>query len=171
MKTLYLLRHAKSSWDNTGLTDHDRPLNERGFRAATVMGVYMAQSGIQPGLILCSSARRALETLDQIRPRLAGRPTLCIEQEVYGANANALLKRFQAAEAGVGSILIIGHNPAMEDLAQRLIDKGDKQEIARLAEKYPTGALATLTLPVKSWEDAAFKTATLCSFIVPKDLV
>ncbi|KZD07678.1 SixA phosphatase family protein [Oceanibaculum pacificum] len=171
MKFLYLLRHAKSSWESPGLPDHDRPLNERGFRAATVMGLHLAQQGIQPGLILCSSARRALETLDQIRPRLAGKPALEIEKELYAADAGALMTRLRTVDPAVKSALLIGHNPAIETLAAQLIETGAKEDMARLAEKYPTGALCILSLPIDNWKKLAAKGATLDGFITPKDLV
>lgn len=171
MKTLYLLRHAKSSWDDPGLKDEERPLNERGFRAATVMGLYFAQCGFRPDLILCSTARRALETLDQVRPRLAGKPALSIDKAIYRADSAALLKIVRDLPETAGSALLVGHNPALEEFCLSLIGSGPKELRAALAQKYPTGALTVLSLPPRPWAEADWKAAELRNFTSPKDLV
>ncbi|MDM7946426.1 SixA phosphatase family protein [Oceanibaculum nanhaiense] len=171
MKTLYLLRHAKSSWDNPGLKDEERPLNERGFRAATVMGLYFAQCGFRPDVILCSTARRALETLDQVRPRLAGKPALTIDKAIYRADSAALLALVRDLPETAGSALIVGHNPALEEFALALAGSGAKELRAGMAEKYPTGALAVLSLPKQPWAEVSWKAAELRNFTSPKDLV
>lgn len=171
MKTLYLLRHAKSSWDDPGLKDEERPLNERGFRAATVMGLYFAQCGFRPDAILCSTARRALETLDQVRPRLAGKPALTIDKAIYRADSAALLEMVRGLPETASSALLIGHNPALEEFCQSLAGAGPKELRAAMAEKYPTGALALLVLPQGPWSETGWKTAELRSFTTPKDLV
>ncbi|MFO7482053.1 SixA phosphatase family protein [Oceanibaculum nanhaiense] len=171
MKTLYLLRHAKSSWDDPGLKDEERPLNERGFRAATVMGLYFAQCGFRPDVILCSTARRALETLDQVRPRLAGKPALTIDKAIYRADSAALLALVRDLPETAGSALIVGHNPALEEFALSLAGSGAKELRASMAEKYPTGALAVLSLSQQPWAETGWKMAELRNFTSPKDLV
>ena len=171
MKTLYLLRHAKSSWDDPGLKDEERPLNERGFRAATVMGLYFAQCGFRPDVILCSTARRALETLDQVRPRLAGKPALTIDKAIYRADSAALLALVRDLPESAGSALIVGHNPALEEFALSLAGSGAKELRASMAEKYPTGALTVLSLPQQPWSEIGWKMAELRNFTSPKDLV
>lgn len=171
MKTLYLLRHAKSSWDDPGLKDEERPLNERGFRAATVMGLYFAQCGFRPDVILCSTARRALETLDQVRPRLAGKPALTIDREIYRADSAALLKMVRDLPETANSVLIVGHNPALEEFGLSLTGSGPKELRAAMAEKYPTAALALLALPQQPWAETDWKAAELRNFTSPKDLV
>lgn len=171
MKTLYLLRHAKSSWDDPGLKDEERPLNERGFRAATVMGLYFAQCGFRPDVILCSTARRALETLDQVRPRLAGKPALTIDKAIYRADSAALLALVRDLPETAGSALIVGHNPALEEFALSLAGSGPKELRASMAEKYPTGALTVLSLPQQPWAEIGWKMAELRNFTSPKDLV
>jgi len=171
MKTLFLLRHAKSSWENTGIEDYDRPLNARGQRAAMVMGVYFAQQQIRPDLILCSSARRTLETLDQVRPRIPGKPELKIEKELYLASATELHKRLKKVDGDVGSVLLIGHNPGLEDLARVLFGKRQSEATERLSAKYPTGGLATFTADIASWKELKAGGADLISFVIPKGLV
>ncbi|MCR9256107.1 MAG: histidine phosphatase family protein [Alphaproteobacteria bacterium] len=171
MKTLYLLRHAKSSWENTGIDDYDRPLNARGQRAAMVMGVYFAQQQLRPDLILCSSARRTLETLDQVRPRIPGKPQLSIEKELYLASANDLMKRLRKVDPAVGSILLLGHNPGLEDLARLLFGKQKTEVVDGLNAKYPTGGLATFAADIDSWKDLKAGGASLQSFVIPKGLV
>lgn len=171
MKTLYLLRHAKSSWDDPGLKDEERPLNERGFRAATVMGLYFAQCGFRPDVILCSSARRALETLDQIRPRLAGKPALTIDKAIYRADSKALLELVRSLPEETGSVLVVGHNPALEEFAVSLAGGGAKDARERMEQKYPTCALAIFSLPKQPWGEIDWKKAELRSFTSPKELV
>lgn len=171
MKTLYLLRHAKSSWDDPGLKDEERPLNERGFRSATVMGLYFAQCGFRPDVILCSSARRALETLDQVRPRLAGKPSLTIDRAIYRADSAALLTMVRDLPESASSALIVGHNPALEEFCLSLAGSGPKELRTAMAEKYPTGALAVYSLPERPWSEIEWKSAELRSFTSPKDLV
>jgi phosphohistidine phosphatase len=129
MRRLYLLRHAKSSWEDAGLADHDRPLAPRGRRAAKAIGRYLRDSGIEPQLVLCSSARRAQETLE--RAGLAGR----VEPELYGASADALLARLRHISPEVRSVMLIGHNPGVQQLALLLARPGPKLD--ELAVKFP----------------------------------
>jgi phosphohistidine phosphatase len=146
---LYLLRHAKSSWDEPGLADHDRPLARRGKRAADAMGRYMREHGIEPEVVLCSSATRTRQTLERL-----GLPDARIEPELYGADAATL----RALIPDASSAMLIGHNPGMQDLALSLARSGAK--LGELAEKFPTGALATIELD----------TGELVDFVRPRDL-
>jgi phosphohistidine phosphatase len=157
MKRLFLLRHAKSSWDDPDLADHDRPLAPRGRRAAKAIGEHMRREGIEPELVLCSSSRRTRETLERLR---LDSETL-IEDELYAASAQRLLERLRAVDEGVGSVLLIGHNPGVEDLAETL--GGEAQA------KYPTGALATLELD-GTWRGLRAGGARLAGFVTPKQL-
>ena len=151
MKRLYLLRHAKSSWDDASLDDHDRPLSGRGRRAADAIGRHLREHDIVPDLVLCSSAARTRETLARIG--LDG----TIERELYGASAYALLARVRALPPAAGSVLLIGHNPGIHDLAFALTGQPD--------EKYPTGALATIEL-----DDWAARSGRLIAFVRPREL-
>src|SRR4051794_26437716 len=116
MKRLYLLRHAKSSWKDPGLADHDRPLAGRGRRAAKAVARHLREQGIDPELVLCSTARRARETLERLEPAL-GRGAVRVEPVLYGADAGALLEHLRGVSDAVGSVLVIGHNPGLQRLA------------------------------------------------------
>jgi phosphohistidine phosphatase len=163
-RRLYLLRHAKSSWEDQRLADHDRPLAPRGERAATAIGRHLREQRIEPELVLCSTARRARETLERIG--LAERPVR-IERELYGADPATLLGRLQEIPAAVGSVMVIGHNPGLEQLALALARPGGA--VRELVVKFPTGALATLVFR-SGWNALDRGTADLIGFVRPRDL-
>lgn len=120
MALLYLLRHAKSSWDDPALADHDRPLAPRGRRNGAALAEHVTREGIAPDLVLCSTALRARETLALLLPALGGEAEIQLEDELYGATADELLARLRAVPAAVTSVLIVGHNPGLESLVARL---------------------------------------------------
>jgi phosphohistidine phosphatase len=160
---LYLLRHAKSSWKEHGLADHDRPLAPRGRRAAKAIGRHLRDQGIEPELVLCSSATRARETLERVRLAHAQ-----IEPELYGAGADALLARLHEVPPAVASVMLIGHNPGIQQLA--LLLARPVPELQPLEQKFPTAALATLALPGPDWRTLDPGTAELIGFVRPRDL-
>jgi len=164
--TLYLLRHAKSSWDDPALADHERPLASRGRRDGKRVAEHLRRQEIEPELVLCSSAARTRETLELVGPALGG-ATVAVEDELYGASSDRLLERIRLVDDEVGSVLVTGHNPGLEDLALELASGGD--ELARLEEKFPTAALATLALD-EPWSRLAAGSATLAAYVVPKQL-
>ena len=168
-KQLFVLRHAKSSWDDPGLDDHERPLAPRGRRAVRVLAEHLRANGIQPALILCSSARRTRETLEGIG--LHGQ-TL-VEDELYAASAGRLLERLHAIGDGVGSAMVVGHNPAMQVLVLRLATGGTSKrgesQLSEVQRKFPTGAIATLTFE-GDWSALHPGGARLESFVRPKQL-
>jgi phosphohistidine phosphatase len=167
MKRLYLLRHAKSSSDDSGLADHDRSLAPRGRRATKVLAAHLHREGIKPELLLCSSARRARETLEGIAPALGDDVSVQVVRELYGASDRDLLERLQAIPDGARSAMLIGHNPAIQSLALNLAGSGEDRP--RMERKYPTGALATLTFS-GSWRELEPHAARLDGFVKPKDL-
>jgi phosphohistidine phosphatase len=167
MKRVYLLRHAKSSWKDAALSDHDRPLAGRGRRAAIAMSGHLRDQGVEPQLVLCSTARRARETLARIEPAL-GRAEVRVERQLYGASAGALLARLRQLPAELESVLVIGHNPGLQELALELARPTPTVE--GLTSKFPTGALATLELPSGSWRELGPGTALLVGFMRPRDL-
>ena len=167
MKRLFLLRHAKSSWDDPGLADHDRPLAPRGERAAKVIARYLREERIAPDLVLCSSSRRTRETLDRIAPALGNEVRVEIERELYAASADRLLERLRAVDDDVESVMLIGHNPGIEQLALSLA--GDGEKLADVRRKYPTAALATLEFDGR-WSALEPGTARLADFVKPKQL-
>jgi phosphohistidine phosphatase len=167
MKRLYLLRHAKSSWNDVSLPDRERPLAGRGRRAAKAIARHLDESGVETQLVLCSPARRTLETLDRIRPCLYG-ADVHVEPELYGADAAALLRRLRRVPGTVGSAMIIEHNPALQELALQLARPGAAAR--ELAAKYPTGALVELQLPSDSWAAVREGSGELVTFVRPRDL-
>jgi phosphohistidine phosphatase len=166
-RRLYLLRHAKSSWKEPGLADHDRPLAGRGRRAAKAIRRHLQDQGIEPELVLCSTARRARQTLEGIEPAL-GRGGIRVEAELYGAGPADLLARLQEVAAAVGSVMVIGHNPGLEELA--VLVARDGSLVRELEAKFPTGALATLAFRGADWAALDRGTAELIEFIRPRDL-
>lgn len=169
MKALYLLRHAKSSWADASLSDHDRPLAPRGKKATRVLARHLAGSSIRPALVLCSTAVRARQTLDGVTASLGEDVDVWHEADLYGAGARQLLRRLRRLPPAVPSVMIVAHNPCLEDLARELVDDGDGAALARMHEKFPTGALATLLIPGE-WKALTPGQATLAAYVVPKDL-
>jgi phosphohistidine phosphatase len=166
MHTLYLLRHAKSSWDDPTLVDHERPLAPRGRRDATRIARHLGRVGVEPGLVLCSSAARTRETLELLRPAIDN-PAVVIEDELYAASSDELLARLRRVPDTVASVMLIGHNPGLQQLALVLASAG--KELERLEEKFPTAALATLALGT-TWNRLAPGSSTLAAYVVPKQL-
>jgi phosphohistidine phosphatase len=162
-RQLFILRHAKSSWENPGLDDHERPLAPRGRQAVNVLAEYLKTSGIRPALVLCSSSRRTLETLEGVAPE----GEQLIEPELYSASGPELHERLRRVPEGVGSVMVIGHNPAMQTIVLRLAGGGSELEAVR--RKFPTGALAALTFE-GSWSELASGGAWLDGFVRPKAL-
>jgi phosphohistidine phosphatase len=163
---LYLLRHAKSSWADPTLADRERPLAPRGRRDAKRLAKYLRQLGCQPALVLCSAAKRTRETLELLRPAF-GNSAVVLEEELYAASSDELLNRVRVVPDTVASVMLIGHNPGLNQLALVLASGGDQLE--RLQAKFPTAALATLVL-AKSWSQLAPAEATLEAYVVPKQL-
>ncbi len=167
MVRLYILRHAKSSWKTGGLDDFHRPLNARGRKAAPAMGNYMQQHGILPDLILCSAAVRARETLDLIIASLDGEPAVEIDEGLYLAGAGTLLDRLRRLGDEPESVMVIGHNPGLHDLALSLAIPGEQQIPVA---KYPTGALTELKFAGRSWTDIGPRTGDVVRFVAPRTL-
>jgi len=171
VKTLHLLRHAKSSWANAGLDDHERPLDPRGARAATLMGICLAQEGVRPGLVLCSSARRTRETAERVLAELPAKPPVVVERDLYLAAPSALCERVQSLDAALESVLVVGHNPGLHELAVWLAGSGDPQGLRRLRAKLPTGAWVELRFEGSAWNCVEPGRGELGRFVAPKDLV
>jgi phosphohistidine phosphatase len=168
MRRVYLLRHAKSSWKDSSLADRDRPLAGRGRRAAAAIADHLEAEGIRPDLVLCSPARRTRETLERVETALGDRVEVRFEEALYGASEVELLARLRALPPEVSSVMLIGHNPGLEDLALALASTGDG--LARMREKYPTGALATIDLPADEWDAIEADTGELVAYVRPRDL-
>lgn len=161
MKRVWLLRHAKSSWDDASLADHDRPLAARGVRAANRIARWAGAHDVRPGLVLCSTALRARATLALVLDGL-GEPMVEFDGALYHASAADLLERLRVLPADAADVLLVGHNPGLHDLTGLLAPPG--------AEAFPTGALAELRLEIGSWPDVGAACAQLEALIVPRAL-
>ncbi len=171
VKNILLLRHAKSAWSDLALSDHDRPLNRRGERAAKAIADHLAHHGPRPDLVLCSNAVRARQTLAPIIKRLGKTsPPVMLEDTLYLASESSLLARLQAVADDVATVLLVGHNDGIWRLAEMLAGHGPPARLAALEEKYPTGTLTTLRLPGGPWCDLAAGSGELVAFTLPRDL-
>src|SRR5437763_13963838 len=171
---LYVLRHAKSSWKEEGLDDHERPLAPRGRKAAAALGRYLEQATIRPALVLCSSAQRARETYEGVRP--SGQ--LMVERALYGATAGEVIERLREIPESTDSAMVIGHNPTMQlvvlwlaspDLSPEASDRAASPELERVREKFPTYALATLSFSCP-WREFGPGRVELRDLVRPADL-
>lgn len=170
VKTLFLLRHAKSSWKNSSLPDFDRPLTKRGRKAGKLLRKFLAGSDPGPALVICSGAKRTRETLDLIRPALPDPVTLAVEDGLYLAGADRLLSRIRRIDSAVTSAMVIGHNPDLEILALALAGNGDPSLLRRLEAKFPTGALAILSSEIDTWKNIGPGNTRLVGYVRPDDL-
>jgi phosphohistidine phosphatase len=159
MRQLLLLRHAKSSWGDTTLRDQDRPLNPRGWRSAALMRRAMRDLGLAPDIVLLSSARRTRETLEALEPWDES-PLIEPMERLYLATAPQLLGVLHEVPETARSVLLIGHNPGLHDLALLLVgsretparSSGSERAIARLADGYPTATLAEFGIAGPWWQ-------------------
>jgi len=170
VRTLLLLRHAKSSWADPLASDHDRPLAPRGERAAQRIAEHVRTAGIRPELVLCSSARRTRDTLDLLRPVLEASSEIRIEDDLYGADAREMLDRLRIVDAAVSSAMIIGHNPALQELALALAGDGVESAARQLRAKFPTCALVTLDVSGCDWAGLREGQGYLTSLVLPRHL-
>jgi phosphohistidine phosphatase len=168
MKTLTLLRHAKSGWDDPVARDFDRPLNRRGRRAAKTVGREMRAQGLVFDQVVASPAARVVETLADIADGYGRSLEPRFDQRIYLATTETLLDIVHEADDGADRLLIVGHNPGLEMLAM-MLTSGEGLR-AELAIKYPTATVAEISLPVAHWRDVAEGSGTLARFIRPRDL-
>jgi len=162
MKTLYLLRHAKSSWDDPDLKDFDRPLNGRGLKAAPRMGSYIRKEKILPDIILSSPAFRAKQTTTLVceAAGLTG-VEIDFDERIYEASAQRLFEIVAGLKDGVDAAMMVGHNPGFEELLAALTGE---------SKRMPTAALACIELNVKKWSDVSANSGKLKWLVKPKDL-
>ncbi|MCX5497050.1 histidine phosphatase family protein [Kaistia dalseonensis] len=170
MTRLLLLRHAKSSWDQAGLADFDRPLAARGRRAATMIGEHLATHRLVPDRVLCSSARRTRETLIGLLPLIAADLDIKITRDLYEVGADAYIDSINALGANARTLLVIGHNPAIQETAIELIGSGNPALRDEIAEKFPTAGLAVIDFDVHKWSELRPKTGRVVAFFRPREL-
>lgn len=159
-KCIWLLRHAKSSWDDPELADHDRPLAPRGRRAGDRMARWFSENGVRPDLVRCSTALRAHGTLDLVHGELEA-PPVELDARLYHASGGELLELLRATSEDVNDVMLIGHNPGLRDLACTLAPPGP--------EAFPTAALAELRFDER-WRDLRAGCAILERLVLPRAL-
>jgi phosphohistidine phosphatase len=171
---LYVLRHAKSSWTQAGLEDHDRPLAPRGRKAAAALGDYLRDVAIEPSVVICSSARRTRETYERVRPS----GELMVEPALYGATAGEVIERLREIPESTQSAMVIGHNPTLQLLVLWLAsphhspegsERADTARLEGVREKFPTCALAALRFGC-AWRELGPGAAKLIALVRPADL-
>jgi phosphohistidine phosphatase len=168
-KRLVLFRHAKSVWPE-GVDDHDRPLSDRGRKAAPVMGAYLERNRLVADLVLVSTAKRAEETWARAEKAIKERPPSRSLREIYGADAEDILKVIRGVEADIRTLMIVGHNPGLEELAKLLMKDNGGDAGTRLREKYSTAAIAVLSFDIADWKDILPATGSLDKFVTPKTI-
>ena len=167
-KCIVIVRHAKSSWDDPALADHDRPLAPRGRSAVPRLRDHLERLGLRPDVVLCSSSRRTRETLEGIQPAFGRRADIQIDRELYAADAGQLLDRLHRLDDQVTCVVLIGHNPGVADLAELLVGHGDPTARENLTEKFPTAAVAMLSV-TGDWSGLQPASATLDDYWRPRD--
>jgi phosphohistidine phosphatase len=164
-KRLILIRHAKSSWDDAEMPDHDRPLNKRGRRAAAEIGAWLASRGYLPDEVISSDAHRTIETWEAIAAALPGAPAPRYERKLYQAAADTMLAVLRHAKGE--RVLMLGHNPGIAEFAQRLVARAP---LHAEFQRFPTGATLVAEFPIDDWSNAAFSSAAPDDFVVPREL-
>lgn len=165
MKRLILTRHAKSSWDDPTMSDHDRPLNDRGKAAAADLGAWLASRGYVPGEVLCSDAERTVMTWSGIAPALPGTPVLTLKPALYHAGPDVMLAVLRHATAS--TVMMIGHNPGIAEFAARIVAQAPANpEFAR----FPTGATLVVSFESPSWRNVDWRQGSVRDFIVPNEI-
>ena len=171
MKKLTLIRHAKSDWSDEGLRDVDRALNERGWRAARVIGGWMAEHRLQFDLVLASPAVRVTETLDGLTETYGRKLGTVIDKRIYLASSVTLIEVLRDRGGAADHVMMCGHNPGMEDLVLDLVpESAHSAPRDAVEEKFPTASVAEIALDIKDWSALDNGTGTLMRFTRPRDL-
>jgi len=161
MRTLYLLRHAKSDWGDPAVADRDRPLNARGRRDAPRIGRLLARETPAPEFILCSPAVRTRQTLDLLCRAMAGSPTIRLDERIYDAPVGALMDALTESPDSAPAVLLVGHNPGIPGLIERLTGE---------PVRVPTATLARIELDADRWSDLAAGAGRLMAVWRPEEL-
>jgi phosphohistidine phosphatase len=168
MLTLTLLRHGKSNWDDDSLDDFERPLAKRGLKAASDVGRQLAKLGPLPDLILCSTAVRTRATLSLVLAEWdAPAPDIRYDDSLYLALPETILEEVQRQGGENSHVMVVGHNPGLHGLALTLTGSGNRKDIQTMAAKFPTAAVARLTLPCDRWTEVRPGTGMLAAYMTP----
>ncbi|MDJ0638920.1 MAG: histidine phosphatase family protein [Paracoccaceae bacterium] len=165
-RTLILMRHAKSAWDDASLDDFDRPLNDRGRRSAPAIADWLVQLGHLPDVVLVSGARRTVETWQRMAKKMPETATMESAPALYLASPDTILNvlKSQAAQ----SIMMIGHNPGIAEFAARIVSKPPDHP---KFESYPTAAATIINFDIAAWSDVTWASGTVQGFVVPRELI
>jgi len=162
MKTLLLMRHAKSSWKNSGLSDHDRPLNKRGERACRLMGTLLHEQNLIPDKIICSTAVRAKKTVEGLLETLSFENEIDYTRDLYHADVDSMVEQLQTIPEDIEIVMLVGHNPGMDEFLDVICDEQDHM---------PTAAIAEIEFDIPSWHKLRTSTsANLKNLWKPKEI-
>ena len=174
MKRLFLLRHAKAERDRPGVDDEARVLAPRGREDAARIGRFLNEEVYLANLVLCSAAARTRETLELVLPQLNAKPAVKYLDELYMADSEAILDLVRQTREATGSLMIVGHNPGLEECARSLVRPPDDRKLRKryetMMEKFPTGALAVVDFEAEQWSAIGGWVGALELFVRPKDL-
>jgi phosphohistidine phosphatase len=169
MLRLMLLRHAKSSWPN-GMQDAERPLSDRGEAAARLMGGYMAHHSLIPERALCSPARRTRDTWAGVSSFWPTPVDAVFDRRLYGATCQGIVSILRDQDDAIRTLLVLGHNPGMQEAAEWLIAAGDVEQRERLREKFPTAALAVIDFALDKWSSVHPRSGRLDRYVTPRTI-
>jgi phosphohistidine phosphatase len=165
-RRIVLLRHAKADWPE--VSDHDRPLADRGRKDAPAAGRWLAGAGVTPELTLCSTAARARETWKLCAPELPQRPKTVYDDRIYEASLGELIAVINGISDEVTDLMLVGHNPSIHALADALAGEGDPEVRERLNRGFPTSAMAVLSI-TGDWKSVEHGAASLVAYWTPRD--
>lgn len=171
MKKVILLRHAKSSWDNPQLDDHDRPLSKRGEEAAPVIGAWLRRKNHLPDTVLCSSSTRTRETVKGMRRAMPQLPDPVIETGLYHASPQSMRDRLSRLPKNCDTVMLVGHQPGLSSLVRKLSDGKERRRCRRAYEHFPTAAAAVLEFDVDDWSAIEYAKARFVDFAKPRELI
>jgi len=165
VKRVILMRHAKSSWDNLDLIDHDRTLNSRGQKAATLIGNWLVENQYVPDQVICSTAVRCMETWAGVKAAIASQLEPSYERSLYHAHVGLLHKKLSEAEGN--TVLFLCHNPSVAAFAEELLEtRPQDHDLYR----YPTAATTVIDFDIENWSDLSLRSGKLEAFIIPRRL-
>lgn len=170
MKHLILMRHAKSSWNHPDLEDHERPLNTRGKEAAKAMAGWLSNLNAIPNYAIVSDARRTEETWELLSADMGINPETHISRDLYLATPIAMLNAIKGAPEAADCAIVVGHQPGMSVLIERLSDGSEPLSRNRAYQHFPTASTALIDVPVARWEDVDFGRGVFKRFASPKEL-
>ncbi|MCL6729155.1 SixA phosphatase family protein [Sphingomonas hankyongi] len=170
MTFLTILRHAKSSWDHPGLSDFDRPLNDRGRKAAPLVGREMRRRKMEFDIVFASPAVRVRQTIDGVVEGLGKELEVQFDPELYAADVETLLTKVRALPGDAHAPLMVGHNPGLHEIILYLARDDEEGLRAKIEDNLPTAAAVTIELPAVRWDEVEPASGLIRTLILPRDL-